>query len=235
MSWFFKKKFSIAGSGILQGRQDCHCHLVYGVDDGVKVLSEALDTLEWMEQGLGLKEVWFTPHIMEDYPNTTESLKQRFKEICQAYDGSLRLHLAAEYMLDELFERRLEAEDLLLHRDGGVLVETSTLLPPINLWKTLDRIIRLGYKPILAHPERYLYMGSGDYSHLHEMGVTMQLNLPSCAGFYGRDAQEKASYLLDKGWYGMAGSDCHNLSITKKMYSSKALEESTIRKIAAIA
>lgn len=104
---FLKRKVSLADSGILKGMTDYHSHLLPGVDDGVKTMAETLEILEEMEKQ-GIREVWFTPHIMEDIPNKTADLKEKFTEVQAAYQGNIKLHLAAENMLDNLFEERLE-------------------------------------------------------------------------------------------------------------------------------
>lgn len=104
---FLKRKVSIADSGILKGMTDYHSHLLPGVDDGVKTMAETLKILEEMEKQ-GIRKVWFTPHIMEDIPNKTADLKKKFAEVQVAYQGNIVLHLAAENMLDNLFEVRLE-------------------------------------------------------------------------------------------------------------------------------
>ena len=84
---------------------DCHSHLLPGVDDGVRTAEESLRILEEMERQ-GIRKLWLTPHIMEDIPNTTDALKTRFRTLCESYRGNIRLELAAEYMLDNLFVRR---------------------------------------------------------------------------------------------------------------------------------
>ena len=89
------KKQSLSSSGVLSGTIDSHCHTLFGVDDGVKTIEESLAVLEY-EESLGVKEVWFTPHIMEDSANTTDRLKARFDELAQAYAGPIKLNLAAE-------------------------------------------------------------------------------------------------------------------------------------------
>jgi len=97
--WPFRKKHSLADSGIFAGFTDWHSHILPGVDDGVQTMDEALDILVLYEK-IGIKAVWFTPHIKEDVPNKTAHLKERFAELQAVYEGSVRLHLAAEYMLD---------------------------------------------------------------------------------------------------------------------------------------
>lgn len=227
---FMKRKQSLLGSGVLQGTTDRHCHILYGVDDGAKSLEDALAVLAYDEE-IGINEVWCTPHIMEDVPNTTEALKQRFAELQEAYKGPIKLHLAAEYMLDTLFEERFNAGDLLTMEDNTLLVETSTWNPPADMTGTLRKIQKAGYRPLLAHPERYRYMTEQGYERLHKMGIHFQLNLGSLVGYYGETAMRKAHELLEKGWYSEIGSDCHRLATIKEQYNREVLTKDVVSKL----
>ena len=199
-------------SSLLTGFTDHHSHILPGVDDGVKKMEVSLKVLERYEQ-LGIAEVWCTPHVMEDIPNTTEGLKARFAELCEAYQGPIKLHLAAEYMMDALFEERLEQGDLLKLGDDGnqLLVETSYFTPPMDMDKILLRIKQRGLYPVLAHPERYVYMNKERYTELKDKGIRFQLNLSSLAGAYGSEAKDKALWILKKEYYNLVGSDLHSL------------------------
>ena len=178
-------------SGFFRGFTDWHSHLLYGMDDGVRTLEESLAILgEW--ERLGVKGVWCTPHVMEDVPNTVEVLRQRFGALQSAYTGPVELHLGSENMLDALFRKRLERDELLPLSDGLLLVETSVYGSPFDLEKLFRDIQKRGYTPLLAHPERYRYMEKEDYRRYHGMGVCYQLNLLSLGGFYGGVAREKA-------------------------------------------
>ena len=97
----FLRNRTIGETGILHGMTDWHCHILPRVDDGFRSLEDSLEALSRYES-LGVSEVWLTPHVMEDVPSTTEALKNRFSELCDAYKGPLRLYLAAEYMMDSL-------------------------------------------------------------------------------------------------------------------------------------
>ena len=231
MFGLFHRRKSILESGLLKGAVDNHSHILFGLDDGVKTLENSLAILAFLEEQ-GVSEVWFTPHIMEDVPNTTEAIRTRFGELKSAYQGGLKLNLAAEYMVDTLFEERLSNRDLLLHGDDTVLVETSSVAPPINLWEILEKMLKMGYRPLVAHPERYRYMDKSDYRRLHEMGCLLQMNLPSIVGFYGGSARERAMDLLDKGWYAMVGSDCHRFRALQAQYGAQELKKDTIGKLA---
>lgn len=209
----FLRNRTIGETGILHGMTDWHCHILPGVDDGFRSLEDSLEALSRYES-LGVSEVWLTPHVMEDVPSTTEALRDRFAELRNAYKGPLRLYLAAEYMMDNLFERRLRDRDLLPLGTGGkhLLVETSYFNPPAGLVEILKSIKTAGYFPVLAHPERYMYMDMEDYSALMDSGVRLQLNLCSLVGMYGKEVQKKAFRLLRKGYFSIVGTDLHRLS-----------------------
>ena len=198
-------------SSLLTNFTDHHSHILPGVDDGVKKMETSLKVLERYEQ-LGIAEVWCTPHVMEDIPNTTAGLQARFAELCEAYQGPIKLHLAAEYMMDALFEERLEQGDLLKLGDEGnqVLVETSYFTPPMDMDAILRRIKQKGLYPMLAHPERYVYMNKERYKELKNNGIRFQLNLSSVAGAYGSEAKDKARWILKQNFYNIAGSDLHS-------------------------
>ena len=206
----FCRKRTLSEAGIFKDMTDWHSHILPGVDDGFKSLEDSLAVLD-MYQEAGISEVWLTPHIMEDIPNTTDGLRHRFDELRKAYHGRVTLRLAAEYMLDTLFEDRLDRGDLLpIGQDGRhLLVETSYFNPPARLSAILNGIRTRGYFPVLAHPERYVYMDMQDYEQLSDSGVKFQLNLGSITGMYGSQAAKKAVRLLRNGYYDIIGTDLH--------------------------
>ncbi len=227
---FGSKRRSLLEGGLLHEATDNHSHILYGVDDGVKTVEESLKILRFYEEA-GLKALWLTPHIMEDVPNTTEGLQGRFAELQAAYGGPIRLKLAAEYMIDTLFVERLRAKDLLLHGGDLVLMETSTWSPPIDLWEIIEEAIHNGYRPLIAHPERYRYMQMKDYERLRKMGCLLQLNLPSIVGVYGEETRAKAEILLKKGFYCMFGSDCHRFRALDSQVHATVLKKDIISKL----
>lgn len=226
----FNRKTSLFASGALKGAVDRHSHILYGVDDGVKTLEDSLEALS-IEESMGISEVWLTPHVMEDVPNASDALKERFDQLLESYTGGLRLHLAAEYMIDTLFESRLSSGDLLVMEDDRLLVETSTWTPPIDFMDRLREIQKAGYRPLLAHPERYRYLSQKDYEELVKLGIGLQLNLPSIVGYYGKTALEKASWLLDKGYYTDFGTDCHRPKALLEPYRKDLLSKSDMNNL----
>ncbi|MDE6513690.1 MAG: capsular biosynthesis protein [Muribaculaceae bacterium] len=224
---FLSKFFERSKSVSLDGLTDWHSHILPGVDDGVETLEESLEILAGYEE-LGIRQVWLTPHIMEDLPNTPAKLRARFEQLCQAYSGPLKLHLAAENMIDNLFLQRLEADDLLPIGPKGdmLLVETSYFNAPMRLFETLDQIKAKGYYPLLAHPERYNYITDfSTYKMLRDRGVRFQLNLLSISGHYGPVARQKARRLLAEGYIDRVGSDLHRIDHLDALGDLKADSE----------
>ena len=229
--WLFNHKILVRESGLLEGFRDCHCHLLPGVDDGVKDLEDTLLILGDWEMA-GVKEVWMTPHIMEDIPNRPEELLRKFEKVKAVYDGGVKLHLAAEHMLDGLFLKRIEVGEVMEYR-GKLLVETSYYTPPMNMGRMMEGIIKRGYEPILAHPERYQYMDVKDYKRWKNMGVMLQLNVPSVVGAYGPDVQRKAEWLLKENMYDFCGTDTHSVEQVGLLLNS-LISKKTVKRIQAI-
>lgn len=237
----FSRKYNLAQSGLLRGFTDWHSHLLPGVDDGVQQAQESIEILEEYARQ-GVKRVWLTPHVMEDYPNEPEQLRSTFADLVATlqskseHAASIELNLAAENMLDNLFDQRMEAGRMLPigKNSDMMLVETSYFTPPFDMDQKLENVKKAGYFPLLAHPERYTYMDMPDYEALLDRGVRLQLNLYSLFGMYGPDALDKARKLLKKGAYSAVGTDTHRVrqlryALDTKMLSSK--EISALEKI----
>lgn len=231
--WPFSSTKSLEKSGILQGYTDWHSHILPGVDDGIKTLEESLEVLEAYEN-YGIKEIWLTPHIMEDYPNTTSDLKEKFQQLQNEYKGNINLNLAAENMLDTLFESRLKKNDVLpIGKQGNhILVETSYINPPMGFKYIIDDIFSAGYFPILAHPERYVYMDKDDYKELKDRGVIFQMNLISIVAGFGQTARKKSEWLLDNNMIDLLGTDVHRLEATAGWLTQTPRKNKYIEKIA---
>ena len=143
-------------------------------------------------------------------------------------------------MLDNLFIQRFAADDLLPYQDASplspltshpsplILVETSYFHPPMGLYNILKNIQKKGYTPLLAHPERYMYMDDADYRRLLDMGIKLQLNILSLAGAYGETAARKSHHLLHQGAYSCIGSDLHNLDSFLEYVDVKCLTKKEI-------
>ncbi|MBD5195199.1 MAG: capsular biosynthesis protein [Bacteroides sp.] len=234
--WPFKSVDKIKKSGLLTNFTDWHSHILPGVDDGIRTMEESLATLAAFENA-GVRKVWLTPHVMEDSPNTTDGLRQRFEELKNEYKGSVELALASENMLDSLFEERLEAKDFLPIGEEGrhLLVETSYVNPPFGMESMIDGVFKAGYIPILAHPERYRYMEEQDYRKWKSKGVLFQANYMSLLGGYGETARKKLEWLLKEGMINLTGSDVHRQFVFEHMIEKSPKRAEPLRQLVEVA
>lgn len=140
-------------------------------------------------------------------------LKERFEEYKKHYSGAVEIRLAAEYMMNKEFLAKVQAKDIITYADGEhVLVETSYFAPPVEMTEILYSLALNGYRPIIAHPERYQYMTKRDYRTLKDKGYEFQLNFLALTGYYGDAVYERAIDLLDNNMYNFTGSDFHRLT-----------------------
>ena len=135
-------------------------HLIPGIDDGVETYEEAVEIIKSMMHRLS--KLITTPHVMSDgYPNTTEIILSGFETLKNKVEEEgleIDLEVAAEYYVDAHFESLVNKGDILTIGDNNVLIEFSYLNKPINYKDILVTLFEKGYKPILAHPERYVFL-----------------------------------------------------------------------------
>jgi protein-tyrosine phosphatase len=217
-------------------RADMHSHLIPGIDDGAKTIEDSLELIRILHS-LGYSKLITTPHIMSDYfRNTPEIINEGLATVRAALKKEnipVEISAAAEYYIDDGFIRKLEEEKLLTIGDNYLLTEVSYINPPDNVEQVFFRAMVLGYKPILAHPERYpfWYRTPEQYMRFYDMGVTLQLNMNSLAGYYGPDAKKIGEKLIDMGIIGALGTDMHHLKhaaamqqVVKEKYLQKILD-----------
>lgn len=200
---------------IPKGYVDIHSHLLFGLDDGAKTIEDSLSFLSQLKN-LGFSKVITTPHIMKGvYPNNAANILKKLEEVKGVLTHNqieLSLHAGAEYMMDHFFYDNIKTESLLTLKDNWVLVEMSYLSAPVQLYDIIYELQVKGYRPILAHPERYLYYfkNLAEYDKLKKSGLYFQLNLLSLVGYYGPEAQSTAEKLLLRGMIDFTGSDIHH-------------------------
>ena len=197
-------------------KTDIHSHLLPGIDDGSPNLSTSLELIKGMKE-LGYSKLITTPHIMWDmYQNTRDgilAMLDEMREVLVEEKIDIELDAAAEYYLDDYVMGLLKKkEKLLTFGDNMVLAEFSMASPPIDLKEILFEMRMQDYQPVIAHPERYIYLEYNKefYDELKDAGYLFQLNLLSFAGAYGRSVKDLANYIAGKGYYDLIGTDLHN-------------------------
>ncbi len=212
---------------------DIHSHLVPGVDDGAKHVPAVLASAERMAQ-VGIRRVVTTPHIRGSLTQDPGALEQRLSSVSLAFDEAKEA--LAEHLPDFEYQRGHEVlidipepdfSDRRIRMAGTsfVLVEWPRLGIPPGTPRVLRWIRDQGYRPIVAHPERY--HGIGDRLDIvdewRSVGAYLQVNYGSFVGRYGSDAQDVALRLLRAGAADYLSSDFHGQS-NLKIYKKEAWE-----------
>ncbi|AKP50795.1 tyrosine-protein phosphatase [Cyclobacterium amurskyense] len=196
---------------------DMHSHLIPGIDDGSQKMEESIELITRLS-GYGFKKLIITPHIMSEFfKNTPEIINAGLEKLKLAVKEAgidIELEAAAEYYLDEVLYEKVENKEPLLHFGSNkmVLVETGFMSKPPILLETFFKMEMLGYQPIFAHPERYMYLHqeSDTLESLVDRNIPFQLNLLSLTGYYSKGVKKFAEKLIDKGLVKLVGTDCHN-------------------------
>ncbi|WP_298479695.1 CpsB/CapC family capsule biosynthesis tyrosine phosphatase [uncultured Maribacter sp.] len=213
-SFFQKKTFLIDH---LNGFIDIHNHILPGIDDGAKTVEESIKLIKEFSE-FGVTNFIATPHIMDNYyPNNlktvTKSLNKLTKQLKVEKLNNVTITAAAEHMIDANFEVILEKGEVIPILKNYLLVEMSYLQASINFENAIQKIAERRFFPILAHPERYVYLHSkfGKYEKYKSKGILFQLNLLSLSSYYGKDVQQMANKLLNEGLLDFVGTDVHNI------------------------
>ncbi len=148
------------------------------------------------------------------YRNTAETINGALailKAELEKQQIDIAIEAAAEHYFDETFETRVNQGKLMTMGDNYVLFEFSFISMPPNALQVIQRLKELGYKAILAHPERYPYMDNDQLRNLRDRGVSLQLNTISLTGYYGKDVKKQAELLIDEQLVDFISSDMHHL------------------------
>jgi protein-tyrosine phosphatase len=214
---FFKKKTT----DVQPLTVDIHSHLLAGIDDGVKSVEEAGEIILYFQK-LGYRKLITSPHVMSDaYRNTPAIINEKLQQLKQHLQDRnipVQIEAVAEYYLDEsLLDMLQTGQQLLTFGSRYLLFETNFISEPLILKEFIFQAAAKGYKPVLAHPERYLYLHQNlpKAEDILNRGVLFQLNISSITGHYSSQVQHMAAALIDRGWVHMLGSDCHHLQHAK--------------------
>lgn len=223
-SFFFNKKtpqhldFSCLGV-------DMHSHLIPGIDDGAKTLDDTVEMVRHL-QSLGYQKIYTTPHIYNDYyPNEASTIQKGLAEVRERLhtEGvAIEIGAAAEYFMDEHYASLLDQGALLTLPNNHVLLEMSFYGAPPLLDTYIFRTQTKGYKPIIAHPERYLFYENNfkGYEKLKAAGCLFQMNILSLVGYYNPQVQRNAQKLLKAGMIDLLGTDMHHMRHGKALAHS---------------
>lgn len=197
-------------------KTDIHCHIIPGVDDGSPDVDTSVELVKRMNSW-GIERIIATPHITEaTFENTPEILDPALEELQEALKArsiDVAVSRASENRIDDFFREQLAAGQITPYPNNYILVENSFIQEPWDLDQFLFDLKIKGYRPILAHPERFHYYFDEHperYDALHRAGNLFQVNVLSLAGGYSKQEKRVAEKLIEKGYVDFLGTDLHN-------------------------
>lgn len=200
------------------GYIDIHSHILPGVDDGAQDLAEALEMLR-IAQGEGITDIILTPHYRSGRFKTDgrqmQKLLEELRRKAEAQKIAVRLYPGSEiYYHSELEEKLSTGEVSTMNGTEYLLVEFSPMDSYLYLRNAMEELLGMGYRPILAHAERYQCICSGtEYvKDLKKMGCDIQVNASSVIGEGGFRCKRFVHKILKEQLVDYIGTDAHGIS-----------------------
>ena len=202
---------------MIDPRTDCHCHILPLLDDGATCMNESVQLAKYQVKW-GFRKVVCTSHRVGKYPNVPDDVIRTcatLQEELVKQNVPLELTPSMEYrLIPETWPETLEKGYLLPWEGNHILIELpihkASRIGSIVPEDEIKRLLDMGYQPVLAHPERYLYLDMERYHSFKETGVLFQRNIGSLEGLYGEAVSLQAEALMAEGLYDTQGTDLHN-------------------------
>jgi protein-tyrosine phosphatase len=204
---------------------DIHAHIL-PIDDGSKDLETSLSMLKKsIEQGI--TAVILTPHYNSTTKLTigqTKEYFEEFKQIVKQKDYDVDLYLGQEVYIDRHYKKKIEQHDFLSLNDSKYILIEFDYDTKMDITEVVYELVRLGYKPIIAHAERYENLTLDDAEEIKELGGYIQVNANSVVGLRFGKSKVFAKKLLRKGLVDFIASDVHYFRKNKMKRAKTCVE-----------
>ena len=191
---------------------DIHSHVLPLVDDGSNFYEKSFEMLEHAKK-LGVDKMVLTPHYKKGvYDLPAQKIIERYKDFCEKVKErgiEIKLYLGQEIAFSPSFYEQLKSgEYLTLNGEKFVLIEFD-YFEPCDISDCVYNVKAMGYTPVIAHVERYLYLSNQNVIELKNEGALIQVNSISVTGRHGRKLKKKALSLIKLGLVDFIASDVH--------------------------
>lgn len=203
---------------------DMHSHIIPAIDDGCSNINETLDMVRSARDS-GITKIFATPHFMQgEYENYKVDV---LASVCALNDLfkisgiDIEIICGTEIMVSADIIDLLKDDKLCsLNNSRYILIEFPMNVKIPNITKLINNILVMGFIPIIAHPERYMYVQKNIKEAIKfvESGALLQLNVNSVIGDYGIEAKKIAVKLLKHNLVHLLGTDTH---IFRRVYGDK--------------
>ena len=191
---------------------DIHSHILPGIDDGPETMAGSMNMLR-MASHQRTTTIYATPHCFLTTPPKKEDIEQGVKELIEESDGDIKIEYGCELMIEDTLPEFIEQNSWMCLGDSRkVLVELPLFNYPIYVTEVLFDMNQRGYRPILAHPERYIAAQKDMDRFLEDIAdyADFQINTGSLSGMYGSKAKKTAKELIKRDRVTYIASDAHD-------------------------
>ena len=202
---------------------DIHSHILPFVDDGSDTISTSISLIK-EEVKNGINKIILTPHNKRGHydasKKTIEESFSKLKEEVEKENLGVELYLGQEiYVGDDIYKKLKKNEIITINNTKCILVEFNYFVET-DISNYVHNIVLLGYKPIIAHIERYSYLDWNVIYDLKMLGALIQVNATCIAGVFGKRIKKNALKAIKEGLIDFVASDIHDkrLSYMKKAY-----------------
>lgn len=190
---------------------DFHSHILPGIDDGARNYEESKKlVLEAKEYGFD--KIISTSHYAINCFETPEYKRKELIEDLKSDIDSVDIFLGSEIFITyNIVSLLQEYKASTLNGTNYVLFELPLRNHFSNLKDTINKLKENGYKPILAHPERYSDV-QNNFNFLYElkeMDILFQANYGSILGVYGLKAKVAVKRMYKEKLISFLGTDVH--------------------------
>ena len=191
---------------------DLHCHILPHLDDGARDMDEAI-SMARIAVDSGTKSLIATPHCERGGADEVRNVYRRLSRALKERQIPLDLYLGMEiFATADTAELLRQGRLLTLNDSRYPLVEFDFLANGRDETRILEQLLQEGYRPLVAHPERYIFMqrNPGLMNLWWQMGCLFQVNRGSLIGRFGMDAQQMSMAMIDRGFATVVASDSHS-------------------------
>lgn len=208
---------------------DLHSHVAWGIDDGMPNKSDALEALQ-MAKADDIRAICSTPHVVPGQLDAQwlHAIRTRQEELRAISD--IHIYFGAEVMMNSSFIEELDQKWYpTINGTSYMLVEYDVRKDIHCIPDFMDPLYELdirGYKPVIAHIERYFHHGL-DWNIIHtwqQAGYVLQINRTSIMGIHGKQMEKNAKELLTQGVGHLVATDTHRASGHRIAYLSDAFD-----------
>lgn len=194
---------------------DMHSHILPGVDDGCKNVTESLQLINLLLKD-GINNICLTPHFYTHHKSIEDFVDKRneaFEILKESVPENVNLCLGAEVYVTQYLFNNSDISSVCYGNSKYILTEFA--YPSSFNGKSMNMLIRIrdnyGLIPVIPHIERYenVFYDYEKLEELTDMGVIIQTNASSLSGFRRKKHILK---LINEGLIHILGTDAHSLS-----------------------